>query len=205
MSVHLSPKRSDRRSGVSLVELLVVMLIVVLAGVGLSTAIGYAMAIEQNYREESAVRTALALQMEYAERYFSLASQSTSNAATYRQETGGVTFESTHWAAVKSLAMSTNVVVTNNNKAITNSGSLYFQITTDNPNQPGVRSVSPYGLLRIAPATTVLARLEEGTGDVRRLVLTAQYPIRRRIDGSWTTVLGTMTEERPIRLWNHMP
>lgn len=204
MSVHLSPKRSDRRSGVSLVELLVVMLIVVLAGVGLSTAIGYAMAIEQNYREESAVRTALALQMEYAERYFSLATNVVGETATYRQETGGVTFESTHWAAVKSLAMSTNVVVTNNNKAITNSGALYFQIDTDNPNQPGVRSVSPDGLVRIAPATTVLARLE-GTGDVRRLVLTAQYPIRKRIDGSWTTVLGTMTEERPIRLWNHTP
>ena len=176
-----------RRNGATLVELLVTTLIIVTMAVSLGAAIGAAVALDQNYREESAVRTALALQMEYAERYFSLATNAVGGAAVYRLETGGVSFESNHWTRVSSVAMTTN------------QGKMNFRIeSTDERHNPSeIKAISPFGLLRIASATNVEARLE-GSGKFRRLVLQAIYPVRTR-NG---TELRTNTVDRPIRLWN---
>jgi Tfp pilus assembly protein PilE len=184
---------------VTVIELMVVTLIVALTAVGLSAAISAALTLEQNYREESAVRTALALQMAYAERYFSLASGAASNITAgvlsyqtvYPMETGGVSFETSHWIRVTSCTLSET------------NGALNFRIESGDErwssgtNQLYDKTFFADGLLRVAPARVIEARVE-GVGDVRRLVLAADFPVQTR-EG---VVTNEIEVSRPIRLWN---
>lgn len=177
-------------SGVSLVEMLVTVLLVMIAAVGLSTAISAALSHEQQYREESAVRTALALQMEYAERYLSLASDITTTGGVstveFRPE-GGVSLETGHWIRV------TGVTTLEVNDALT------FVIASGDDRKDAVSTnvFRADGLLRTALATNTLARLE-GSGAVRKLTLAASYAVRTR-DG---VEVRAITNTRPVRMWN---
>lgn len=176
------------RAGISIVELLVVMLILTLLAAGMGTAISAALTLEQNFREESDVRTSLARDLAYAERYLSLAKSWTNGVALYRLETAGVSFETNHRFRVTSNALS----VTN--------GAVLFHIVSGDGKPPDQR-LSADGALRAAPARVTNALLE-GTGAVRRLTLSAEYAYRTR-EGVWTNL--PLTASRPIRFWSQPP
>jgi len=187
----------DSRSGTTLVELLVVVLMIALISVALSKAVSSALTLEQNYREESAVRTALALQLGYAERYLSLANSISTNGGTniisYPLQTGGVSFETNRYVGVKSneLALA----------AFGSSSNLNFKIYTGtNFNN---KAFSADGLLRHATASVIDAQVL-GTGAVRRLELAAEFQIKvkNKETGVSEWVTKTNTASRPIRLWN---
>jgi Tfp pilus assembly protein PilE len=188
----------NNRSGATLVEMLVVILIVTLVAIALSKAISAALTLEQNFREESAVRTALALQLAYAERYLSLATNITITSvgdaytAVYRLETGGVSFETNRFCGVRSnqlalAAFGTNQIV--NFKIFSGTNT----IGTD-------RAFSAYGLLRTAPAHVTRMSLQD-TGRGWRLELEATYTFQTGTVHKGT-VTTNMTVSRPIRLWN---
>lgn len=187
----------DRRCGATIVELLVTTLCLALMAIGLGKAIGAASVLEQNYREESAVYSALALQLSYAERYFSLATNVTANhQASYRLETGGVSFETNHWRSVSGLTMMID----------TNLGELALGISSgDARRDPGgmgaTQRLSPYGLGRLATGTNILVDLD-GQGAVRRLRLGAECHYRKWTNGSWVWATTNLFVERPVRLWN---
>jgi len=179
-------------SGASLVELLVVFLIVVVLAVGLSAAIAAALSIEQQYREESDIRTAMALQMDYAERYFSLARSITDQTADFRPETGGISLETGHWIRVTGVTLSkTNDV-------------LNFRIVSgdDRRDTTADRAFNSDALLRASLAQPNAARVTaarlEGNGRVRRLVLVTEFSEKMRTN----TVVRTITATRPVRMWN---
>lgn len=193
-------------SGVTLVEMLVTLLLVMIVAVGLSTAISAALSIEQRYREESDIRTALALQMDYAERYFSLATSITNQqTAAFRQETDGISMETGHWNRVSGVTLST----TNN--------VLNFRITSNDSERHDAvadREFSADSMLRASLVQTnatrcTYARLE-GDGTVRRLVLKTDFLEKVRtntVAGTrmWLTTVtrtNTISVERPIRMWN---
>lgn len=194
--VHVE-ERLDRRRGATLVELLVTALCLGLLAIGLGKAIGAAAVLEQNYREESAVYSALAVQLSYAERYLSLATNVTTNyQAGYRLETGGVSFETNHWRSVSALSMLID----------TNMGETAMGIVSgDARRDPGgmgvTQRLSPYGLGRIAIGTNVLVALD-GQGAVRRLRLGAECHYRKWTNGTWVWTTTNLFVERPVRLWN---
>ncbi len=187
----LFPEPADTRAGTTLVELLVVLVIVAVIAVSLSVAIASALTMEQNYREESAVRTKLALQLDYAERYLSLASEVTPSNSSYvvdfRHEAGGVSFETGHWVRVQSSVLSQTNALMN------------FSIVSDDERKSARENRGFYadGMLRVAPAVVSAVRVE-GANAVRRLVLEAEFPVRTR-DGIKT---NSITVSRPVRLWN---
>lgn len=191
-TVHVE-EYSDHRRGATLVELLVTALCLGLLAIGLGKAIGAAYVLEQNYREESAVYSALALQLSYAERYLSLATNVAANVVGYRRETGGVSFETNHWMSVTAMTM-------------TNTGELALGIVSgDARRDPGgmgvTQSISPYGLGRLAHSTNILLLLD-GQGAVRRLRLGAECHYRKWTNSKWVWTTTNLYVERPVRLWN---
>jgi Tfp pilus assembly protein PilE len=182
---------AKRDAGYSFVEVLVSTLIVVIFTVGLSVAFKNALSIEQNYRRESAVRTALARNLAYAERYLSLTKNFSGVTNFYPLETGGISFETNHWLSVKNSCISDA------------EGQMRFQVESMDPrySSPGdyihKKDFSGYGSLRIAPASIVEARLD-GNGEMRRLVLRADFPVETE-NGTET---NTIEVSRPVRLWN---
>lgn len=194
-----------KRDGFTIVELLVVLVIAVILAIGISGLISKALMIEQNYRKESAVRTALAHNMAYAERYLSLLKRTeggtsiggSTNIYKYPLEAGGVSFETNHWMHVQeSRMLSTNLVRDAQGRY---KGAMRFLVESkDERWQPSTnKDFSGYGMLRIAPANIVAAKLE-GAGKVRRLVLKAKFAIETD-DGVETNEIQV---SRPVRLWN---
>ena len=176
--------------GATVVELLTVLLIVTVMAVGLSMAITVTLAYEQNYREEASVRTTLAMHLEYAERYLSLASNVFIGASStyepgFRPETGGVSFETGQWVRVQACVVSQ-----------TGDVMIVSIVSDDDRHPPQVdQEFSAYGILHIAPAVVSSARIE-GAGAVRRLALEASFPVRTR-RGVET---NTITVSRPVRI-----
>ena len=196
-----------RRRGATLVELLVVMLIVVIIVAGIGGVVATGLALDQKFLEETAVRSALALQMAYAERYFSLASSVSDTTASFPLEAGGVSLETSHW-----------IRVTDNAMSVTPSG-LVFQITSTDPSysETEEKRFEPFWLMNVntgirntlgrqQQSTNVnnLVATLEGNGAVRRLTLEAAYTYwtysRANRAGVWTT--GVIRVDRPIWLWN---
>jgi Tfp pilus assembly protein PilE len=190
-------KRDHRKignAGVTLVEMLVVTLIGVLMVVGLGAAISATLTLEQNYREETGVRMALAHQMAYAERYFSLANGFDNDQARYPIEAGGVSFETNHWIQVTNMVLSVGVT----NRLVR------FAIASEGTNKN--QEMMADGLLYRARGRMIQAGIKplpeeiaEIRVPVRNLELRAEYEIRTR-RGVET---NTMTVSRPIRLWNY--
>jgi Tfp pilus assembly protein PilE len=203
-------KSQHSQAGATLVELLVVGLILALLGVGLSVAISRALTIDHNFKEETGVRTALANQLAYAERYLSLATSvvvvthvltntffefptnrfevvtNQGLRASYPRETGGIAWETNHWTGVTAVEV----------KAW--NGELVFEVQSSDTNRPfGVQSFSPFGLPYSASARVTNVTME-GVGAVRRLIIQAAYEYQS------TNGLATnsITASRPVRIWN---
>jgi Tfp pilus assembly protein PilE len=196
-----TPSRLFSTAGVTVVELLVVVLIGTLLAVGMATAFSAALGLQQNFREESDVRTRLALNLAYAERYLSLANSiDTNNMATYPSEAGGVSFETNHWIRVTSgMFFVTNRQSTIGGTVSTNDALVFRIFSGDDRKMPGEdREFSAFGLQRGSRAHVTEAELE-GVGAVRRLTLSAEFPVRER---GVIVTNRTISVSRPIRLWN---
>ncbi len=196
------------RAGFSLVELLVVTLIIVVLTMSIGWAIARALAIEQNYREEAGVRSALAHQLAYAERYFSLATDLGSNGndaytASYPPEVGGISWETNHWIRVSEVEFGVGEAIKEHRSRLgtfTNRHTLVFNVTSDDPSRVGTTQqvFSADGFLYDASGNVTHATVQ-GTGPLRRLVIQGEFPIRAA-DGSISNV--SIQVSRPIRLWN---
>jgi prepilin-type N-terminal cleavage/methylation domain-containing protein len=177
------------RSGFSLVELLVVMLIFLILAIGMGMAVARALTIEQNYREEAGVRSSLAHQLAYAERYVSLAIDfdDTNKRASFPPEVGGISWETGHWIRVTSA----DLLLTNRQFG--------FRVTSADTRKLSEQKqlFSPDGFLYSSSARVTNAFME-GAGSVRRLVIQADYQIRTP-EGVET---NSIEVSRPIRLWN---
>ncbi|MDD5706168.1 MAG: hypothetical protein PHR35_09600 [Kiritimatiellae bacterium] len=182
------PPHDSRRSGATLVELLVVCLIVTAMAVSVGRMLAAALALEQRYRRESDVMESIADNLAYAERYYSLASSVTNGVASFRLEAGGVSFETNHWLRVSSVAASLACEINYTNLA--------YAISSGDPahDTNAVKQFSADGKQRIAPASVTNISIQ-GAGNMRRIRMAATG---RADDGSRYEVYG----ERPVRLWN---
>jgi type II secretory pathway pseudopilin PulG len=184
----MSQAKHQSRAGATLIELLVVGLIVAILGVGLSIAISRALTIDQNYKEEAGVRTALANQLAYAERYLSLAANievipNQGLRASFPPEAGGIAWETNHWMGVTAV----EVKVQN--------GELVFEV--ESTDTSGVQSFSPRGLLYSASARVTNVTME-GIGAVRQLVIQAAYEYQSTNGLATNSIIAS----RPVRIWN---
>lgn len=191
------PGGSRRAGAVSAIELLMVILIMSVVAVGVSKAIGAALALSQMYREDAAVREWLCTQFKVLEPRLSMAEDVNEDGltngvyyASYRLETAGACLE-------------TNKVVRVTKATFTadNDGFLCSPLTTADP-----RHIDTIWTPREpsegagCPAGSRLTSVEiMGAGVVRRVALTAEYP-RKTVSG--TVEPGTVTVERAVRLWN---
>lgn len=193
------------RSGATVIELMVVTVILVVLTIGLSRAVTAALALEQAYREESAVRTALAHHLAYAERYLSLANGRNIHASggtnvfifEYPTETGGVSFETNHWIRVTS----NRVYQSRFSDGVTN---LHFTIYSGDERWSSdvsrTRVFSGDGHLRIARNVNIMeATFEPMPGNIVMVTLTADIPWRTGRREATNTVISV---SRPVRLWN---
>lgn len=184
-TLHLPPTTLRRRSGATLVELLVVCLIVTIMAVSVGRMLAAALALEQRYRRESDVMESLADTLAYAERYYSLASDVTTNrTATYPLEAGGVSFETNHWMRVSGVS------------AFPSNRNFAAHIVSADPSHPALafKEFSADGKQRIAPARVTVVEVL-GDRDMRRI----------RIEATGVEPDGesfTVEAERPVRLWN---
>jgi Tfp pilus assembly protein PilE len=187
----MSQAKHQSRAGATLIELLVVGLIVAILGVGLSLAISRALTIDQNYKEEAGVRTALANQLAYAERYLSLAANievipNQGLRASFPPEAGGISWETNHWTGVTAVEVKAQ------------NGELVFEVeSTDTNRTSGVQSFSPRGLLYSASARVTNVTME-GIGAVRQLVIQATYEYQSTNGLATNSIIAS----RPVRIWN---
>jgi Tfp pilus assembly protein PilE len=178
--------------GSTLVELLVTVTILIFVAIALSAAISNILSIEQPYMAEAGVRTKMALQMKYAERYLSLANRVSSmggtNTIAFRQETGGVSFETGTWIRVKEVQMTPT------------SQSLVFVIASDDEQHDAIatNAIDADGLVWPFAATNTVATLE-GSGAIRKLTLASTFAIETDAGVEYRSI----TNSRPVRLWNY--
>ncbi len=173
-------------------------LLTVILAIGLSAAVGMALSIEQRYREEADIRTTQALQMDFAERYFSLASGMSGQTATFRPETGGVSLESNHWIRVREVSLS----VTND--------ALMFTIDSgdDRRASPATNRFRSDALMRAKltrpdAVVSVTASISGTNTPVRRLVLESVFREEIGRGARKQVTYRTNRVSRPIRLWNY--
>jgi len=194
-------------AGVSMVELLIVLLITVLFAAGLGTGISVALSIEQRYREEADIRTTMALQMDYLERYFSLTRNAVSNmnSANFPLETAGVNWETNHWTRVRYLYVEdTNDVLS---VQVLAGDRRHNHQDDDGSWLPSEKTLRADALLR-APlfrfgGGRVIHVGLEGAGSVRRLVLESEFDETTGLGAQRKTQTRTNRVTRPIRLWNY--
>lgn len=180
-------------SGVTLVELLVVVVITSIVAVGLSFAISASLRFNQQYREEAYVRERLCDVLERVSDYLSMANAAPvsngvwSGSAQYRMETGGVSFETGRVCRVTGTAYAVNNM------------NMDVEIDTGDPQWNGV-------LRKVFAADGVLSPVEAfvteinlyGTTAFRTLEVIAKIPVKTT-DGVKT---NSITVSRPVRLWN---
>jgi Tfp pilus assembly protein PilE len=213
----MSQAKHQSRAGATLIELLVVGLIVAILGVGLSISISQTLTIEQNYREEAGVRTALANQLAFLERYLSLAdlvltdsagSDGVTNAfqATYPRETGGVAWETDMlWIGVTQLLA--RVEERYSPISETTNSSIFLEVGVTDPDLEPPWTNTFFmadGVLYSARANVKALRLE-GSGSSRRLIIEAEYRSRsleRPVGRKRVYLTESITVSRPVRIWN---
>ena len=178
-------------SGVTLVELLVVVVITSIVAVGLSFAISESLRFNQQYREESYVRERLCDVLERVSDYLSMAKAASGTngvwSAQYRMETGGVSFETGRVCRVTGTAYA----VTNMNMDV--------EIDTGDPQWNGVlrKVFAADGVLSPVAASVTEINLY-GTTAFRTLEVKAEFPVKTA--GGIQT--NSITVSRPVRLWN---
>lgn len=182
-----------RTSGVTLVELLVVVVITSIVAVGLSFAISASLRFNQQYREESYVRERLCDVLERVSDYLSMANAAPvsngvwSGSAQYRMETGGVSFETGRVSRVTGTAYAVNNM------------NMDVEIDTGDPQWNGVlrKVFAADGVL--SPVAASVTKIDlHGTNTFRTLEVTAEYSVKTA-DGIQTKPI---TVSRPVRLWN---
>ncbi len=189
--VTLESAVSRSASGVTLVELLVVVVITSIVAVGLSFAVSTSLSFSQKYREEAYVRERLCDVLERVSDYLSLANEaSVSNGvwtARYRMETGGMSFETGRVCRVSGTVYS----VTNMNMDV--------KITTGDPRWDGVieKVFAADGVLSLVAAVVTEVDLS-GSGAFRTLSVSADFRVKTP-EGVET---NSITVSRPVRLWN---
>ena len=177
------------RSGVTLVELMVVLVVTTILAVSLSMAISQSLCFHQRGREEAFVRESLCDVLERLASALEMANEIEDLGdgrwrASYRMEAGGVSFETNHWMRVSAVG----ATASNRNFAahIVSSDPSHLPETT--------REFSADGKQRIAPAAVTNVMLQ-GNDAVRRIRIVATGVAS---DGKVFDVVG----ERPVRLWN---
>lgn len=180
-------------SGVTLVELLIVVVITSIVAVGLSFAISASLRFNQQYREESYVRERLCDVLEWVSDYLSMANAASvsngvwSGSAQYRMETGGVSFETGRVCRVTGTAYAVNNM------------NMDVEIDTGDPQWNGVlrKVFAADGVLSPVAASITEFNLF-GTNAFRTLAVKAEYSVKTA-DGVQT---NSITVSRPVRLWN---
>lgn len=178
----------SKRSGVTAVELMVVLTITLLLVVSLSLAISRSLSFHQRGREEAFVRESLCLVLEKLSESLEMANgiDDLGNGrwrARFRMETGGVSFETNRFVHV--------------------SGTEYYA-----ENWEALHAISHGGGLSEiamrgdAKLDVFLGLIDDvritGADSVRMLEIHAKYPVVDR--GVVTT--NTIIASRPFRLWN---
>ena len=189
-----NPEQS--RSGATLVELMVVVVITLLLAVSLSMAISQSLCFHQRGREEAFVRESLCLVLERLASALEMANGIEDLGdgrwcARYRMETGGVSFETNRFVHVSD----TEYYATNLNAVLSIA-------------HEGARS--DLQLSADAKLDAFLGMIDRvsitGSGDVRTLTLNARHSVRvKTLEGGWTDAIVDIGASRPFRLWNNKP
>lgn len=176
------------RSGVTLVELMVVLVVTTILAVSLSMAISQSVCFHQRGREEAFVRESLCLVLERLASALEMAKEidHPTNGpwrARYRMEAGGVSFETNRFVHVSG----TEYYATNLNAVLSIA-------------HEGARSdLQLSGDAKLDVFRGMIDRVSiTGTDEVRTLEIHAKYPVVAR--GVVTT--NTIIASRPFRLWN---
>lgn len=184
------------RSGVTLVELMVVLVVTTILAVSLSMAISQSLCFHQRGREEAFVRESLCLVLERLASALEMANGIEDLGdgrwrASYRMEAGGVSFETNRFVHVSG----TEYYATNLNAVL----SIAHEGSRSDLQLSGDAKLDVFlGMIDRVSIT--------GSGDVRTLTLNARHPVRVKAPtGEWTAAVVDIDASRPFRLWNQRP
>lgn len=179
------------QSGVSLVEMLVVILITAILAVSLSFAVMQALRFSQRGREEAFVRESLCLVFERFSEALGMAKDVKVNtdrdewAAFYRLETGGVSFETNRF-----------IRISETEYCATNLAAVISVLHAAGTNR---LSMSGNATLDAIVGDIEAVHVRNKGGEFYQVALTACYPVKVK-DG---VVTNRVTVEGPVRLWNY--
>lgn len=203
------PACHSAKAGVTIIELMVVMLIVVALILGFGPSASNALMLEQNYREEAAVRCAIAEHLARAEKMISLAKSfhPATHTLSMPLETAGVSLETGSWIRVESSLLNTWT------NASTNIARPSFTFVTGDPRRPGTHgiSLSAFGMPGVnrsgeligQEAIVVTNQLHTtSVPGIYRYEVSSLLLYRMKIEGEWVEVRTNISASRFIRAWN---